>query len=466
LARDEAKRGSEMIPQSELLAKIEMLQRKVDDLTGADQDARFSGLTERVGELEKTNSLEARFTKLAEEVKRGSEMIPQSELLAKIDRLERQLDNPKAVAEPDARFFELAERVGALEQTSSLEARFSKFADQVKRDSAIPQDELLVKVDGLQRQVDDLKRVADSDVRFHDLAERVGELEKTVSLEARFNKLADEVKRGPEIPLSELLAKFDGLQRQVDDLKKVADLDPRFRELTDRVTELEKTNSLEARFAKLAHEVKNGSELPQSELVDRIDGLQRQLDDLKKIANQRGPQGPPGPPGKLPRVKEYAAGRVHYESDVVTHAGALWQAQCDTVHSPPHDDWTLLARPGRDATTPTVCGTYDARGKYKKLDIVVSEGAAFIAKCDNPGICPGDGWQLMSRQGRQGRKGEDGARGPRGEKGEKGEPGTTIHSWQLDRQRYRISPLMSDGTVGPMMELRPMFERFLNGTSD
>jgi hypothetical protein len=68
---------------------------------------------------------------------------------------------------------------------------------------------------------------------------------------------------------------------------------------------------------------------------------------------------------------------------------------------------------------------------------------------------------LLSRQGRQGRPGETGERGAPGEKGEKGEPGTTVVAWQLDRQRYRISPLMSDGKVGPMLELRPMFEQFL-----
>jgi hypothetical protein len=228
-----------------------------------------------------------------------------------------------------------------------------------------------------------------------------------------------------------------------------------------RVIRLEATNSLDVRFTKLANEVKGGPEIQQSELLARIEHLQRQLDELKRVAAQPGPQGPPGPPGKLPLVREYVSDRVHYERDVVTHAGALWQAQCDTVHAPPHEDWALLARAGRDAATPTICGTYNAYGKYKKLDIVVSDGAAFIAKRDDPGICPGDGWQLMSRQGRQGRKGEDGARGPHGEKGEKGEPGTTIVAWQLDRQHYCINPLMSDGEVGPMLELRPMFEQFL-----
>jgi hypothetical protein len=31
-------------------------------------------------------------------------------------------------------------------------------------------------------------------------------------------------------------------------------------------------------------------------------------------------------------AKEYAAGRVHYERDVVTHSGALWQAQPEGIH--------------------------------------------------------------------------------------------------------------------------------------
>jgi hypothetical protein len=87
-------------------------------------------------------------------------------------------------------------------------------------------------------------------------------------------------------------------------------------------------------------------------------------------------------------------------------------------------------------------------------------GAAFIARRDNPGICPGDGWQLLSRQGRPGHRGETGERGPRGEKGEKGEPGATVVSSQLDSERYRVSPLMPDGRVGPMLELRRLFERY------
>jgi hypothetical protein len=319
---------------------------------------------------------------------------------------------------------------------------------------------LLERIEALKRQLDDPKGIADLDARFRELAERVGELEKTNSLEARFAELAHEVKRGSEIPQGELLEKIEKLQRQLGDPKRIADLDARFHELAERVGELEKANGLEARFSKLANEAKGGPEIQRSELLARIEGLQRQVDDLKRIPGQPGPQGPPG---KLPRVKEYTAGHVHYESDVVTHAGALWQACRDTVHAPTHSDWICLAHAGRngsDGRSPNVCSTYDAREKYQRLDIVALDGAAFIAQRDNPGICPGDGWQLLSRQGRPGCRGETGERGPRGETGEQGEPGATVVSWQLDRQRYRVSPLMSDGKVGPTLELRALFEQY------
>ena len=126
-------------------------------------------------------------------------------------------------------------RVIRLETTSNFEERFSKLAHEVRRGSEIPQGELREKYEALQRQ-DELKSVADQDARFRELAERVGELEKTNSLEASFAELAHEVKRESEmIPQSELMAKIEKLQRQIDDLKWVADLDARFCELAERV---------------------------------------------------------------------------------------------------------------------------------------------------------------------------------------------------------------------------------------
>jgi hypothetical protein len=46
-----------------------------------------------------------------------------------------------------------------------------------------------------------------------------------------------------------------------------------------------------------------------------------------------------------------------------------------------------------------------------------------------------------------------------------GETGATIVSWQIDPERFGASPLMSNGTVGPMLELRSLFEEYQAQTS-
>src|SRR6516164_2756362 len=128
------------------------------------------------------------------------------------------------------------------------------------------------------------------------------------------------------------------------------------------------------------------------------------------------PPGPPGPMGKLPPVKIYED-VVHYADDVVVHHGSLWQARVDTGKAPPHSDWICLAAAGRDGVdgaSPRVRATFDADIVYKKLDIVALNHGAFVARQDDPGPCPGDGWQLICSRGRTG---ERGAQGPRGEKG-------------------------------------------------
>jgi hypothetical protein len=434
-------------------------------------ETKFAAQETRIKELEQHQSLEAKFFEMErridarqlarDEAKRESQMIPQGELLAKFEGLLRRVDELKSVADLDPRFRELTERVSELEKTNTLDARFAELAREVKGRSENEQGELLEKIETLKRQVDELESFPDLDLRLRELAGRVGVLEQTSSLETRFAELAHEVKRRADIPQGELQEKNEKLQqRQLDDHKRIADLDARFRELAERAAELQKTN--DARFTKLT-EAKGGLEIQQRELHARTEGLQNQIDDFKRISGQPGPQGQAGPPGKLPRVKEYAAGLVHYEADVVVHAGALWQAVGDTVHAPSHSDWICIARAGRDGSdgrSPNVCGTYNAREMYQRLDIVALDGAAFIARRDNPGICPGDGWQLLSKQGRLGRPGENGERGVRGEKGERGEPGATVVSWQLDRRRYRVSPLMSDGRVGPALELRALFEQY------
>jgi hypothetical protein len=105
--------------------------------------------------------------------------------------------------------------------------------------------------------------------------------------------------------------------------------------------------------------------------------------------------------------------RVHFAGELVTHAGALHQAIRDTGKPPYHEDWTCIAAAGRSFS---VKRTYDPNETYRELDVVALGAASFAARVDNPGPCPGDGWQLIAGQGRRGAPGERGPRGPAGPK--------------------------------------------------
>ena len=184
---------------------------------------------------------------------------------------------------------------------------------------------------------------------------------------------------------------------------------------------------------------------------------------------ERGPPGEPGeqgPPGALPIVKTWRPG-VAYAADVVCHDGATWQALRDTGQSPPHEDWICLARSGHDARMPGPVGTFDVAREYRALDIVAMNGGSFIARRDSPGDCPGDGWQLMARQGKPGiagPRGEKGEPGAQGDRGERGAPAPRIASWKVDRESYAVTPIMSDGNQGQVLELRGLFKQFQDET--
>ena len=126
------------------------------------------------------------------------------------------------------------------------------------------------------------------------------------------------------------------------------------------------------------------------------------------------------PPGKIAGVQTYVEDTIHYRGDVVVHLGGTFQAKCDTAKAPPHPDWTCIAAAGREARTPKVCGTYREGETFSYLDIVALNGSSFIARWDDPGPCPGDGWQLIASAGRAGKP------GPKGERGERGLPGLPV----------------------------------------
>src|SRR5215472_3137496 len=175
----------------------------------------------------------------------------------------------------------------------------------------------------------------------------------------------------------------------------------------------------------------------------------------------RGAQPPP--PAKFPTIKAWQEDIVYHEGDIVARDGSTYQAQRDTARSPPSSqDWVCIASAGAGFT---IRGTYDVHEKYKYLDVCMTNGSSFVALRDNPGLCPGDGWHLLASRGSRGNRGEEGARGVMGLRGENGAAAPTIQSWCIDRRRYTATPIHADGTIGPTLELRPLFEQFVLETT-
>lgn len=157
----------------------------------------------------------------------------------------------------------------------------------------------------------------------------------------------------------------------------------------------------------------------------------------ESIKGDPGERGPEGPAGKLPIVKAWQRG-VHYEGDVRAHDGATYQAMKDTAEEPPHEDWICLAHAGldgRDGRSFAIRGTYSKAETYQALDVVALEGASFAARYDDPGPCPGDGWQLIARQGKTG---ASGVRGPVGAKGDRGLPGAPVAAIEVDNNGLQV----------------------------
>jgi hypothetical protein len=109
-----------------------------------------------------------------------------------------------------------------------------------------------------------------------------------------------------------------------------------------------------------------------------------------------------------------------------------------------------------EAMEKRIRGTYAPNNKYELGDLVALDGASFMAKFTGPGPCPGPGWQLVARQG---------ARGIAGAKGERGEAAPRISGWRVDVERFTATPIMSDGSFAPALELRSLFEKYNEETT-
>jgi hypothetical protein len=111
-------------------------------------------------------------------------------------------------------------------------------------------------------------------------------------------------------------------------------------------------------------------------------------------------------------------------------------------------------------------GQYRSDEDYERLDVVMVDGSSYVSRRDGPAHCPGGDWQLLAScgaagaPGPQGDKGDRGPPGPAGETGPRGRPAATIAGWRIDAAHYVAIPVMDNGTEGPRLELRPLFEQF------
>src|SRR5262249_47511449 len=195
------------------------------------------------------------------------------------------------------------------------------------------------------------------------------------------------------------------------------------------------------------------------------DQLERKTSALEiKLAELSGAvdilSGKAPPRAEFPSVKAWEPDVVFHENDVVTFAGSTYQALRDTARVPTTQDWRCLAAGGSDGRGFVVRGTYDSNAEYRCLDVAMVGGSSFVALKNAPGPCPGDDWQLLASRGSRGHRGDSGARGIMGLRGERGQAALTIREWEIDRTRYVATPVMSDGSRGPSLELRALFEQF------
>jgi hypothetical protein len=168
-------------------------------------------------------------------------------------------------------------------------------------------------------------------------------------------------------------------------------------------------------------------------------------------AGPAGERGAEGPAGKF-RVATFWAEGVSYEGDLVTHAGSLYQARCDTGREPPHDDWLCVAAKGEAGEPPYVgeiCGAHDPKRTYRKFDLVTFNGTEWRAAQDDPGELPGSGWRMASQRGAHGKAGDRGPAGP---------AAASIVDWAM--KGYHAVPIMSDGSLGAALDLREVFELY------
>jgi integrin beta 3 len=168
-------------------------------------------------------------------------------------------------------------------------------------------------------------------------------------------------------------------------------------------------------------------------------------------SGERGEKGDPGESAPDPTEKVAAAALEKLREDRLELDEKLFAATrrferlsaeleerlASITEGPPGPEGTP-GRDGADGVTGEARGQYDASETYGKHDRVASNGSEWIAKYDNPGPLPGEGWML-------------------GAQGKKGRPGVGIQ--RAVTKGYALVLETTDGKA-MTLDLRSMFERY------
>ena len=202
----------------------------------------------------------------------------------------------------------------------------------------------------------------------------------------------------------------------------------------------------ELRLAKLEHELRNRLATLRDGEKGNPGEKGEQGEKGEAIKGEKGDQGAPGEKGET-------GGRG--ETGEQGAPGAAGDRGADGTNGTNGNDGAPGAN-GNDGRSFVIRDTYDPSEAYKALDVVTLNATWFIARKDEPGVCPGADWKA----GPTGRRGEKGERGERGPRGELGQAGREVTAWEINRKDYSLVPVMSDGNKGPPIPLRALFEQF------
>jgi hypothetical protein len=108
----------------------------------------------------------------------------------------------------------------------------------------------------------------------------------------------------------------------------------------------------------------------------------------------------------------------------------------------------------------TVRGAWRKGERYDRTDVVTRGDTWYVAKRDDPRSVPGSGDDWIA--GPVGTPGMTivGPPGPRGPKGAAGADAARVRSWTVDRATYSLIAVRSDGSKGPVIPLRGLFEAY------